>query len=263
MPLCRYDPSECRPWVWVRSDADNNVRGMMKITFHAKLTVIVAAIVLGVLAPYFLWHEQMDAYFASESYRQWLVTVRPYAWLVGLGLIVADLFLPIPAPPVMATLGVLYGTAVGGAIAAAGSMLAGMLAYALARLAGRKGARWLASERELSDFQRFFDTWGVAGIIASRALPVVPEVLTLLAGLARMHFGRFMLALAIGSIGTGMAIAWIGQAAGQSSTLLLVMTLIPAGLWCVYLLLVRRLRPVRRGKRRAKGEAVAAEGTAG
>lgn len=218
----------------------------MTTSFHAKLTIIVAGILGLVLTPYFLWHEQMDAYFVSESYQAWLVSVKPYAWLIGLGLIVADLLLPIPVPPVMATLGALYGAAIGGAIATLGSVLSGMLAYSLARLAGRRGARWLAREKELAQFQRFFDTWGVPGIVASRALPVLPEVLTLLAGLARMHFGRFMFSLIVGAAATGMAIAWVGQAAGQSSTLLLVMTLIPAVLWCVYLLIARRLQSSQR-----------------
>ena len=202
------------------------------------------------LTPYFLWHEEMDAYFTSDACRQWLESVKPYAWLIGLGLLVADLFLPIPAPPVMAALGTLYGPAVGGAIAAVGSLLSGMLGYTLARLAGRRGARWLASEKELAEFQGFFDTWGTAGIMASRALPVLPEVLTVLAGLARMSVGRFMLSLAVGSIATGMAIAWAGHAVGQSSGMLLLMTLVPAGLWCGYILVARRLRSLPEPRRR-------------
>jgi uncharacterized membrane protein YdjX (TVP38/TMEM64 family) len=225
----------------------------MATSFHTKLTIIIVGIIGLVLTPYFLWHEQMDAYFVSEPYQAWLVSIKPYAWLIGLSLIIADLFLPIPVPPVMATLGALYGTAVGGAVATIGSILSGMLAYGLARLAGRRGARWLASDRELSDFQRFFDTWGVAGIVASRALPVLPEVLTLLAGLARMRFGRFMLSLVVGATATGMAIAWVGQAAGQSSTLLLVMTVVPAGLWCIYLVFARKLQSLPQSHRQVQG----------
>jgi uncharacterized membrane protein YdjX (TVP38/TMEM64 family) len=76
-------------------------------------------------------------------------------------------------------------------------------------------------------------------------MPVVPEVLTFMAGLARMHLGRFALALAIGAIPMGFLLAWAGSAAGTSSTLLLVLTLVPAGLWCVYLVWAQSLRARR------------------
>jgi len=197
------------------------------VTFQRKLVLVILAIVFVLLVPYFIWHEQMDAYFASESYRQWLLSVRPYAWLVGIGLI---------------------GTIVGGLIATMGSILAGLCAYGLSRLLGLKAARFLASESELANLQRFFDSWGAAGIIASRALPVVPEVMTILAGLAKMHFGRFMLALSIGSVPVGFALAWVGETAGTSSSLLLVLTLVPACGWCVYVVATSRRRGAPRSR---------------
>ncbi|MHC4561412.1 MAG: TVP38/TMEM64 family protein [Planctomycetota bacterium] len=116
------------------------------MTFHKKLILVIAAIVVLLLTPYFIWHGEMDAYFASDDYQQWLASVRPYAWLVGIGLIVSDLFLPIPALPIMATMGSTYGALLGGVIASAGSILAGVVAYCLARLLGIKGARLLASD---------------------------------------------------------------------------------------------------------------------
>ena len=217
------------------------------MTLQRKLPLIILAIVFVLLTPYFVWHDEMDAYFASESYQEWLLSVRSYAWLVGIGLIVADLFLPIPAVPIMAAMGTLYGTLVGGLIATVGSMLAGLLAYGLSRWLGMKAARFLASDSELDDLQRFFDSWGAAGIIASRALPVVPEVMTILAGLAKMHLGRFMLALTLGSVPVGFTFAWVGETAGASSSLLLVLTLIPALAWCVYVVAASRRRARRLG----------------
>lgn len=205
------------------------------------LPVILGGLVL-LLVPYFIWHEPMDAYFASDQYRQWLVSIKPYAWLIGLALLAADAFLPVPAPPVMATMGALYGTLAGGVIAAAGSILAGLVGLAVGRLVGKRALRLLANEKELAELRRFFDTWGAAGIVASRALPVAPEVLTVLAGMARMHFGRFVLVLALGGAPVGILLAWAGERARQSSGLLLVLTLIPAGLWCVYLLFMARNR---------------------
>ena len=213
---------------------------MIAMSFHARLVVLIVFIVCLLLVPYFIWHDPMDAYFASAQYQQWLASIKPYAWLIGLALLAGDAFLPVPAPPVMATMGALYGTFVGGIIAATGSILAGLVGLGIGRLIGRKALRLLANEKELADLQRFFDSWGAAGIVASRALPVAPEVLTVLAGIARMRLGRFVLALFLGGIPVGILLAWAGAQAGQSSGLLLVLTLIPAGLWCVYLLFMAR-----------------------
>lgn len=210
------------------------------MSFQHKLVLLIVALVLILLTPYFLWHDQLDAYFASPEYHRWLAGIKPYAWLMGIGLIVGDLVLPIPTPPVMATMGTLYGTLLGGAIASTGSILAGLTAYGLARAFGQRGIRLLASDDELLRFRQFFDSYGTAGIIASRALPVVPEVMTLLAGAASMSFGRFLLALVIGSLPVGLVLAWAGSLAGHSSTLLLVLTLIPAALWVGYLLVMGR-----------------------
>ena len=213
------------------------------MTFHRKLILVIAAIVVLLLVPYFIWHGEMDAYFQSDEYQEWLVSSRPHAWIVGIGLIVSDLFLPIPAVPIMAAMGAVYGPVLGGIIATVGSMLAGLVAYTLARLLGLRGARFLASDDELADLQRFFDSWGAAGIIASRSLPVVPEVMTLLAGLAKMSFVRFILALFLGSAPIGFTLAYLGNRATTSSSLILILTLIPAALWVVYVLLsIRRRR---------------------
>jgi uncharacterized membrane protein YdjX (TVP38/TMEM64 family) len=214
--------------------------------FHMRLAILILGIIGLLLVPYFIWREPMDAYFASEAHQQWLASARPYAWLIGIALLMADAFLPVPAPPVMAAMGALYGTWVGGIISVTGSILAGLVGYGIGRLAGKKVLRLLANEKELAELQRFFDSWGAAGIIASRALPVAPEVLTVLAGLARMHPGRFFLALVLGAVPIGLVLAWLGDRAGQSSWLTLVLTLIPAGLWCMYLLVMARRQAGRR-----------------
>jgi uncharacterized membrane protein YdjX (TVP38/TMEM64 family) len=210
--------------------------------FRARLVILIVVIMSLLLVPYFIWHEPLDAYFASAEYQQELVSARPYAWLVGLVLLAADSFLPVPAPPVMAAMGTLYGTLLGSVISATGSVLAGLVGWGVGQLVGRRGLRLLTNEAELTQLQQFFDSWGAAGIVVSRALPVAPEVLTVLAGMARMHLGRFVLALVLGAIPIGILMAWAGDWARQSTGLLLVLTVTPAGLWCLYLVLVARCR---------------------
>ena len=110
-------------------------------------------------------------------------------------------------------------------------------------------------------------TQSTANHLASR-LPAAnvsssERLFTLLAGAAHMHFGRFLIALVIGSIPVGVLLAWAGDRAGHSSALLLVLTLIPAGLWCGYLLVMgsrTRRAPSDQG---GSPLAIAAESTSG
>jgi hypothetical protein len=64
------------------------------MSFHARLVVLIVFIVGLLLVPYLVWHEPMDAYFASAEYQQWLCSIKPYAWLIGPALLAADAFLP-------------------------------------------------------------------------------------------------------------------------------------------------------------------------
>ncbi len=67
--------------------------------FHHKLILLIVGLVALLLTPYVLRHEQVDAYFASEAYRRWLLSARPYAWVVAMALIVGDLVRPISTCP--------------------------------------------------------------------------------------------------------------------------------------------------------------------
>jgi uncharacterized membrane protein YdjX (TVP38/TMEM64 family) len=212
------------------------------MSFPVKLTILIALMAGLLLAPYAIWHEPLDAYFASDAYQEALTSAKPYAWLIGLALLAGDAFLPVPAMPVMAAMGTLYGTVLGSVLSVAGSILAGLVGWGIGRVVGRRALRGLANEAEIERLQQFFDSWGAAGIVLSRALPVVPEVMTVLAGSARMHLGRLVTALVLGAVPLGISMAWAGDWTRQSTALLLVLTLVPAGLWCVYLVLVSRGR---------------------
>jgi uncharacterized membrane protein YdjX (TVP38/TMEM64 family) len=201
---------------------------------HLVTRVLVVAILLaGIFVALFaILGERFDALIDPSHAIPWFESIRPYAWLVAIGLLVSDLVLPVPATGVMAVLGAVYGTVPGAAIGATGFMLAGLTGYGLARVAGRRGARWLASDEEMDRFRSFFDRWGGYAVILSRLAPVLPEVTTVLAGLARMHFGRFLAALALGSVPMALLFAWIGQASPDHPAFgIAVAVVIPLSVW--------------------------------
>lgn len=157
-----------------------------------------------------------------------------WAWAVGIALLVADLVVPIPGTVVMSALGFLYGAFSGGLIAAAGGMLAGIAGYGVGRLCGERVARRWLGDIDFEKGRLFFASGGGWVVALSRALPILPEVVSCMAGLVRMPFGRFLVALACGSLPTGFLFAAIGAAGRDAPGWATAFSLaLPALLWLV------------------------------
>ena len=203
-----------------------------------------------VLIPFGIWGDDFESWFSREGAIAWLERYGSWAWAAGIGLLVSDLFLPIPGTAVIAALGYVYGFWVGGLIGASGSMLSGLLAYGLCRKLGRRAGEWIAGKKDLEKGERVFG--GTAGgfiVALSRWLPVMPEVVSCLAGMARMPLRRFVAALACGSMPLGFAFAAIGSAGHDQPLLaLLLSAVIPPLLWAIIRpLVVRRSRDSQQG----------------
>lgn len=155
-----------------------------------------------------------------------------WAWLAGIALLVADLLLPIPGTVVMSALGAVYGFWLGGLLAAVGSMLAGVTGYGVGRFFKEGFSRKWLGGRDFEKGKALFSRNGALVVAVSRALPILPEVLACMAGLLRMPFGKFCLALACGSVPMGFLFAWIGMVGRESPGWGLAFSLaVPAVLW--------------------------------
>jgi len=190
------------------------------------------ALVALVLIPFAIWGDALMDKFTVEGSVMWLKSYGDWAMLMGVILLIADLFLPIPATLVMAALGLLYGPWLGGLISVVGSFLSGALAYGLCRMAGVKGSKWLLGEKDLEKGQRLFNKMGGWIVALSRWLPVFPEVVSSLAGLSQMKSRLFFLALACGSIPLGFVFAYIGSLGIENPALSLGLSAgLPPLLW--------------------------------
>ena len=192
------------------------------------------AIALGVffLLGWWALGEGIEEIWDVEALSSKVAAAKGWAWLAGIGLLVADLLLPIPGTVVMSALGVVYGFWLGGVLAAVGSMLAGILGYGVGRFFNEDFAkRWLG-EKDFEKGRSLFRGGGAWVVAMSRALPILPEVLACMAGLLRMPFGKFCLALACGSVPMGFLFAWIGTVGRTNPEWGLAYSLgIPALLW--------------------------------
>ena len=178
--------------------------------------------------------EASDAVLTLREYKGW-------AWAVGIALICADVVLPVPQAAVIAALGIIYGTLLGGLLGTVGLIAGGLLGYGLMRTSARRLAQRFAGSR-LRKMESLFDRGGAWAIVLTRSLPYsVPEVMVFLAGLAGMPMREFTAALTTGSVPTAFAFAAIGAGwADQPIVALAVSYVLPILLLPIALHLMRR-----------------------
>lgn len=191
--------------------------------------VALAALVLGI---WLVWGGKWDDQFTFAGSVKWLESAGPWAWAAGILLLVGDLLLPVPGTIVISALGYIYGTLLGGVIASAGLIAAGVLGYGLGRLFGEKFARRWLGDSDYEKGTRLFAKSGGWVVALSRALPILPEVISCTAGLVRMPFLRFSVALTCGSVPMGFLFAAIGRAGHEAPGWAFGLSLlVPALLW--------------------------------
>jgi uncharacterized membrane protein YdjX (TVP38/TMEM64 family) len=197
-----------------------------------RLFWIALALAVLLCIPFLLWGEGFTQWFSGETAVRWIRGWGQWGWLAIILLLMSDLFLPIPATAVMAAAGYVYGPWIGGLLSACGSICAGLLGYGLCRAFGERAALRLVGERELREHAARFRRQGGWFVAASRWLPLLPEVITCLAGLTKMPAPSFLAALACGALPMGFVYAAIG-ASGQEHPGIAVglSLLVPPLLW--------------------------------
>jgi uncharacterized membrane protein YdjX (TVP38/TMEM64 family) len=201
----------------------------------SNITIIGAlAILLASCARIPTDQDATDAVSMLRDYGSW-------AWAVGIALIWADLVLPVPQTAVIAALGIIYGTVLGGLLGSVALISSGILGYALMRTSARRFVDRLVGPRFRTKTESLFDRSGAWAIVLTRSLPYsVPEAIVFLAGLAGMPMGKFIMALTLGSVPTAFAFAAIGAGwADQPILVLIVSYVLPVLLLPVVLYLMR------------------------
>ena len=179
-----------------------------------------------------------DANNAVLSLRGW----GNWAWALGVGLIWADLVLPIPQTAVIAALGIIYGSLLGGLLGSLGLITSGLAGYLLMLTSARGFVQRVVGRRSLRKVESSFERGGAWAIVVTRSLPYsVPEATVFLAGLGGMPMRKFITSLTIGSVPTAFAFAAIGAGwADQPILALLVSYILPMLLLPVALFVMRQ-----------------------
>jgi uncharacterized membrane protein YdjX (TVP38/TMEM64 family) len=133
---------------------------------------------------------------------------------LGVGLLVADVFLPVPASLVMVAHGALFGVAAGTAVSLAGGLGAAAVGFA----AGRRGTAWLqrvvpAAERRRAG--ELLARWGDLAVVATRPVPILAESVAILAGTTSLSWQRFLLLSLLGYLPPCLLYAVTGATAAD------------------------------------------------
>jgi uncharacterized membrane protein YdjX (TVP38/TMEM64 family) len=149
--------------------------------------------------------------FEAGDFLAFIQSDSPWAAVLGVAAMAADLVIPFPAQAIMTNFGMSWGWFMGGLLGSAGTFTAGFLAYWLCRLLGQRAVNFIAGEEDAARLKSFFERHGFWSIAVSRWIPLVPEVISSLAGAARMAQWRFMAGNLLGSLSVGFAYSTLGS----------------------------------------------------
>jgi uncharacterized membrane protein YdjX (TVP38/TMEM64 family) len=155
------------------------------------------------------------------------------AALIGFGLLIADVALPVPSSVVMTAHGALFGVLLGAVLSLAGSVAATLTAFGVGRVGGRSLQRLVpADERERAD--EFLEARGAFAIVISRPLPILAETVAIAAGASSMTWRAALAAAIAGSLPIALLYALAGAVAasfGSTALVFGVVALVAAAAW--------------------------------
>ena len=171
----------------------------------------LACSLLGLFLTSYLLIEALDVGFLNDP-RSSLRSVGWAGAVLGVSLLVADQFLPIPSSLVMLSLGSLYGAPAGIALSLAGRVGMAAAGFATGRASGPLFGRYV-SERERARADALLLRWGTLAVLISRPVPLLAETVAIVAGASPLGWSRVLLAAALGSLPEAVAYGIAGSLA--------------------------------------------------
>jgi uncharacterized membrane protein YdjX (TVP38/TMEM64 family) len=133
----------------------------------------------------------------------------PLAAALSLGLLIADVFVPVPSSVVMIANGALFGVTGGTLLSLAGSLGAAALGFFVGRRSARLIER-LISPAEKAQADALLARWGALAIVVTRPIPLLAEATAILAGGSPLGWARLLVASSAGSFPSCLLYALTG-----------------------------------------------------
>lgn len=152
--------------------------------------------------------------------RSWMANAGPAGAATVIGLLAADVFIPVPSSIIMVLSGAAFGVWWGALLAFIGSITGEWLGFELARRYGSAWAsRWVGDAREVARMNAMLARHGGAAVAVTRPLPVVMETMSLIAGVSTMTRRTFLVASAIGTAPIVVVYAYAGAMSRETGSL--------------------------------------------
>lgn len=179
-------------------------------------TALVAVVLGLVIAPWLLWGSAVEARVGAMLAHH---EAPPYfGWWV-IGLLAADVFLPIPSSIVAVAAGVFLGVGLGSFATFVGLMLGCALGYGFGFQWGPRTARKVVGERDWTRAEGWARRFGALLVLVLRPVPVLAEASTFYAGASRVPLGRFAAASAGGNAVIAVVYGAVGSLSADSGEL--------------------------------------------
>jgi uncharacterized membrane protein YdjX (TVP38/TMEM64 family) len=144
---------------------------------------------------------------------------------VGVVLLIADVFLPVPSSLVMIAHGALFGVPLGTVLSLLGTVGATSLGFMLGRRGGPLLVRLVRPE-EKARADGLLNKWGAIAILITRPIPLFAETVAILAGTSPMGWGKMLMAAICGSLPASLLYALTGATARGFSNGILMFGLV-------------------------------------
>jgi uncharacterized membrane protein YdjX (TVP38/TMEM64 family) len=209
-------------------------------------------VMVGFFLVVFLLVEALDIRLLVDP-TSWMKHGGVWAATLGVGLLVADVLLPVPSSLVMVAHGALFGVVRGTLLSLLGSMGAAMFGFALGRHGGHLWERFVTPE-ERARANSLLRRWGDLAVCLSRPVPLLAETVAIMAGTSAIGWRRMALSSFAGSLPPALLYALTGAAVAdfQSTALMFLFILLVTGLFWLSSRLIESLLDSREDHCQAK-----------
>lgn len=127
----------------------------------------------------------------------------------GIGLLIADVILPIPASLVMIAHGAIFGVWLGSLFSLIGGVMASCAGYYLGYKSGPMINKFITmqEQEQASDAMK---KWGGLAVLISRPIPLMAESISIMAGVIQMPVQKFIIASLLGILPAAIIFAITG-----------------------------------------------------
>ena len=164
--------------------------------------------------------------FDAHEFFNWFVENANY-WFVFIFMVIESSFIPFPSElvvPPAAYLAMQQGSSMNIYLvtltASAGALVGALINYYLALWVGRPivyrfansrvGHLFMINEEKVEKAEKYFDEHGEASTFFGRLIPVIRQLISLPAGIARMNIFSFMIFTSLGALVWNIALAVLG-----------------------------------------------------